>query len=162
MSEKRVPSTSLDHDQPKTDRRVMSNPVGQTKGELYVLQQWQLRSLRPPAQTQGRGEQDCMVCRLGPGCTGGRGLPDPRRSDAGKTNHHLGAATVAWWCAGRHQGAAKRLRDSRRARNGKSLRMPVGFVPIDPVAGDRGRQRARRVLLARQGRSETPLCSAPL
>jgi hypothetical protein len=29
-----------------------------TQGKLNVLQQWQLRSLRLPMQTQGRGGQD--------------------------------------------------------------------------------------------------------
>ena len=110
--------SDLDHDRAKTDRRVMFNPVRQTKGELYVLQQWQLRSLRSPAQTQGRGEQDCLFCRLGSGCTGGRGLLGPRRSNLpGNRITILEQQTVARWCAGRHQGAAKRLRDPRRARD---------------------------------------------
>ena len=37
---------------------------------------------------------------------------------------------------------------------GSGLAALAGFVPLHPVAGNRGRQCARRVLLARQGRSK--------
>ena len=48
------------------------------------------------------------------------------------------------------RGARKGLRDSRRSRDGGPFRVPVGPVPLDPFAGDRRRERARRILLAQQ------------
>ena len=47
-----------------------------------------------------------------------------------------------------------RLCHARRARDGQPLRGDVGPVPLHPVDRDRRRLRARRVLLAQQGRPQ--------
>src|SRR4029077_9730029 len=117
-----------------------------------VLQEWQLRSVRPPPQTEGRGREVRVYRRIGhrPACHGR--IPHPRRANGWQPYHHPRGVQAARRRAGRHQASLGGIHDPRRPRAVRRHGVPVGSDALDPVARGGERLGARRVLLASKGR----------
>ena len=150
-----------DHDRQKTDRRVMSNPVGQTKRRALCTTAAAITRRSLARASPRRREQDGWFVGSGLAALAGAAFlirDGQMPGDKITILERLDSCRVARWTASRSREG---LRDPRRSRDGGPLRVPVGPVPVDPVARDRRRERARRVLLARTRTIRTTRCSAP-
>ena len=105
-----------------------------------------------PKKPAGVDGKSAYIIGTGLAALSGGLLSGARCADAGQEHPH---PRKARWPAGvRARHSRPRLCHARRARDGQPLRGDVGPVPLYPVDRDRRRLRARRVLLAQQGRPQ--------
>ena len=85
----------------------------------------------------------------------GRGrVPRPGRADGRQPHPHPGGFRPSRRSLRRAAETGRRVRHPGRQGDGEPLRVPVGPVPLRAVARSRGRERARRVLLAESRRPQ--------
>ena len=95
-----------------------------------------------------------MAGGLRPGQSVRRRLSDPGRPDARRSHPHPGGGRPPGRRLRRPADGGAGLRHPGRPGDGGPLRVPVGPVSLHSLPGGGGGQRAGRVLLAEQGRSQ--------